>query len=72
MGTPHRGLSFSTWGNIAARALQPLGLNPSLLQEVAYDSISLLDLHEEFKNAVSDKLQVVNFYEQRKTRILKV
>ncbi|KAF2271228.1 uncharacterized protein EI97DRAFT_408568, partial [Westerdykella ornata] len=72
LGTPHRGSSFSTWGSIAARALQPLGSNPSLLQEVEYDSLPLQDLHEEFENAVSDKLRVVNFYEQRKTRILKL
>ena len=43
-----------------------------LLQEVAYDSLPLLDLHEEFENAVSEKLRVVNFFEQRKTRLLKV
>ncbi|KAF2003883.1 hypothetical protein P154DRAFT_519784 [Amniculicola lignicola CBS 123094] len=72
LGTPHRGSSFSTWGSIAARALQPLGSNPLLLQEVVYDSLSLRDLHEGFENALSNKLQVVNFYEQRKTRILKL
>ena len=37
-----------------------------------YDSLSLLDLHEEFENAASAKLRVVNFYEQRKTPLLKV
>ncbi|KAL8905548.1 MAG: hypothetical protein Q9207_002574 [Kuettlingeria erythrocarpa] len=72
LGTPHRGSSFSTWGSIAARALQPLGSNPSLLQEVAYDSLPLRDLHEEFENVIRDKLRVINFYEQRKTQVLKV
>lgn len=57
---------------MAAQMLQPLGSNPSLLQEVKYDSLPLLDLHEEFENAVGDKLQVVNFFEQRKTQMLKL
>lgn len=52
--------------------LWPLGSNPLLLREVAYDSIALLDLQEEFENAFSNKLQVVNFFERRKTRLLKV
>ncbi|KAI4087290.1 MAG: hypothetical protein L6R37_008337 [Teloschistes peruensis] len=72
LGTPHRGSSFSAWGSIAARALQPLGSNPSLLQEVAYDSLLLQDLHEEFENVIGNKLRAINFYEQRKTQILKV
>ncbi|KAF2730807.1 hypothetical protein EJ04DRAFT_30403 [Polyplosphaeria fusca] len=71
LGTPHRGSSFSTWGSIVARVLQPLGSNPLLLQEIAYDSLSLLDLDDEFENVVGGKLRVVNFFEQRKTRILK-
>jgi hypothetical protein len=72
LGTPHRGSSFSTWGGIAARALQPLGSNPSLLEEVAYDALPLLDLHEGFENAVGGKVRVVNFFEQRKTPFLKL
>lgn len=39
---------------------------------MTYDSTALLDLQEEFENAFSDKLQVVNFFERRKTRLLKV
>ncbi|KAL9579751.1 MAG: hypothetical protein Q9203_006566, partial [Teloschistes exilis] len=72
LGTPHRGSNFSVWGSIAARALQPLGSNPSLLQEVAYDSLLLQDLHEEFENVIGNKLRAIKFYEQRKTQILKV
>ncbi|KAF7502924.1 hypothetical protein GJ744_004800 [Endocarpon pusillum] len=71
VGHSYRGLVIKR-GSIAARALQPLGSNPSLLQEVAYDSLPLQDLHEEFENAIRDKLRVINFYEQRKTRVLKV
>jgi hypothetical protein len=42
-----------------------------LLRELTYDSIALLDLQEEFESAFGDKLQVVNFFERRKTRLLK-
>ncbi|OSS44355.1 hypothetical protein B5807_10962 [Epicoccum nigrum] len=72
LGTPHRGSSFSTWGGLAARALQPLGSNLSLLQEVEYDALPLLELHEEFESVRSEKTRVVNFFEQRKTWLLKV
>ena len=56
---------------IAARALQPLGSNPLLLQEVAYHSESLLDLYREFVESSKDKLREVNFFEARKTRLIK-
>jgi hypothetical protein len=39
---------------------------------VAYDSIALLDLQEEFESAFSDRLTVFDFFERRKTRLLKV
>ncbi|KAF2704007.1 hypothetical protein K504DRAFT_451211 [Pleomassaria siparia CBS 279.74] len=70
--TPHRGSSFSTWGGIAARVLRPLGSNPLLLRELTYDSVALLDIQEEFETAFSNKLQVINFFERRKTRLLKL
>ncbi|KAF2867143.1 hypothetical protein BDV95DRAFT_598272 [Massariosphaeria phaeospora] len=72
LGTPHRGSSFSWWGSLAARALGPLRSNPSLLQEVEYDALPLLELQDEFERVRSDKFQVVNFFEQRKTRLVKV
>jgi hypothetical protein len=72
LGTPHRGSSFSTLGNIIARALQPLGSNPSMLAELAYDAMPLLDLHRQFVAVTKDGPQVVNFFEQRKTRVLKL
>jgi hypothetical protein len=56
---------------LIARALQPLGSNPSILGGLAYDSVSLLDLHREFVAATRDGLRVVNFFEERKTRLLK-
>ncbi|KAF1835030.1 hypothetical protein BDW02DRAFT_579114 [Decorospora gaudefroyi] len=54
------------------RTEEPLGSNPLLLQEVAYDTLPLQDLHEEFESVRSEQLQVVNFFEQRKTRLFKV
>ncbi|KNG46426.1 alpha beta-hydrolase [Stemphylium lycopersici] len=72
LGTPHRGSSFSTYGSLAAQVLQPLGSNPLLLQEVAYDTPRLQDLHEEFERARGEQLHVVNFFEQRKTRLFKL
>ncbi|KAI9765373.1 MAG: hypothetical protein M1840_007453 [Geoglossum simile] len=71
LGTPHRGSSFSRWGSIIAWALQPLGSNPLLIQEVAYDSEFLLDLHRELVGSSKDKLRVINFFEARKTRLVK-
>ena len=43
-----------------------------MLVEVAYDSTSLLDLHREFVAVARDELRVFNFFEERKTRVLKV
>jgi hypothetical protein len=72
LGTPHFGSSFTTWGALWARVLGPLGSNPSILDELAYDSVRLFDLHREFTMAVGDNLRVINFFEERETRILKV
>jgi hypothetical protein len=52
--------------------LLPLGSNPALLAEISHDSNSLRDLHKAFVTSVSDKIQVCNFFEQRKTRIFSV
>jgi hypothetical protein len=57
---------------VIARALQPVGSNPSILGELAYDSVSLLDLHREFVAVAGDGLRVVNFFEERKICVLKV
>ncbi|KAI9658004.1 MAG: hypothetical protein M1821_002664 [Bathelium mastoideum] len=72
LGTPHRGSSFSTLGWLAALGLQPLGSNPSLIAEVEYDSIPLLDLHRHFVKVISSDVIVVNFFEQRPSLILKL
>jgi hypothetical protein len=52
--------------------LLPLGSNPALLAEISHDSNSLRDLHKAFVASVSDKLQVCNFFEQRRTRIFSI
>lgn len=71
LGTPHRGSNFSVWGRLAAQALLPLGSNPSILGEVAYDSMPLLDLHRSFTATLGDDVLVFNFFEQRPTAIFR-
>jgi tetratricopeptide (TPR) repeat protein len=63
---------LSLLGSVAAWVLLPLGSNPALLAEISDDSNSLRDLHKGFVTSISDKIQVCNFFEQRKTRILSV
>ena len=72
LGTPHRGSAFTAFGSWVARALWPLGANPSILAGLEYDSIPLLDLHSDFIAAVSDNLRVFNFFEQRPLELLRV
>ena len=43
-----------------------------MLAEIAYDSTRLLDMHREFADVAKDGLRVVNIFEQRKSRILKL
>ena len=59
------------FGAALARILRPLGSNPSIVDELEYDSARLLDLHREFMT-IADNLRVVNFFETRKTNLLKV
>ncbi|KAI9777310.1 MAG: hypothetical protein M1816_004798 [Peltula sp. TS41687] len=72
LGTPHRGSSFTRWGTLFAKALQPIESNPSILAELVYDSVSLFDLHREFVKVTGDGLRVVNFVKERKTSVLKL
>lgn len=72
LGTPHRGSSFTRLGRLAALALRPLGSDASLLAEVDYDSEFLLDLQRMFEGLVADDVHVVNFFEQRPTRLFKI
>jgi hypothetical protein len=51
--------------------LRPLGSNPSIADELEYDSARLLDLHREFMTTIADNLRVVNFFETRETNLLK-
>ncbi|KAL1594246.1 Serine active site containing protein 1 [Nothophoma quercina] len=57
LGTPHRGSKFVTWGSVAAQALQPIGANPALLQEVTYDALPLMELHQDFEKVMGENLQ---------------
>jgi len=55
-----------------ARILQPLGSNRPILDEVVYDSLNLLDLDRDFACLRDGDLKVVNFFEERKTCLMKV
>jgi hypothetical protein len=72
LGTPHSGSSFTGLGAALARLLRPIGSNPSILDELEYDSVHLLHLHHEFVTAIGDNIRVVNFFEERETNLLKV
>ncbi|KAH6705333.1 hypothetical protein BKA61DRAFT_581101 [Leptodontidium sp. MPI-SDFR-AT-0119] len=52
-------------------ALRILGSNPSILDGLHYGSELLLSMHNEFIRFYGTRVSVVNFYEERKTRILK-
>lgn len=71
LGTPHRGSKFTNLGRAAAWTLQPLGSNPSIFEGLAYDSLSLQDLHRDFIKSCRDDLYLLNFFEERKTRHFK-
>lgn len=71
LGCPHFGSNLAKWGVVAARVLYPLGSNPLVLQGLEYGSLLLHDLHRRFVDSSSDT-KVINFFEQRKVRILKL
>lgn len=57
---------------MASKMPRPLVSNPAILEELAYDSFVLLDLHRAFEAVWGEDQQVVNFFEERRTRIWKV
>ncbi|KAJ6178143.1 hypothetical protein N7519_008604 [Penicillium mononematosum] len=67
LGTPHRGSTFSSWGRRVARLLRLVGSNPSILEEIEYDSTMLLDLHIGFEAGIGAETQLINVFEQRPT-----
>lgn len=71
LGCPHFGSDFAKWGVAAAQVLYPLGSNPVMLQGLEYGSLLLHDLHRRFIENSSDT-RIINFFEQRKVRILKL
>ncbi|KAG9648244.1 purine and uridine phosphorylase, partial [Aureobasidium melanogenum] len=71
LGCPHFGSDFAKWGVAAAQVLYPLGSNPVILQGLEYGSLLLHDLHRRFIENSSDT-RIINFFEQRKVRILKL
>jgi hypothetical protein len=71
LGCPHFGSEFAKWGVVAAQVLYPLGSNPGMLQGLEKHSRLLHELHRRFVENFSDAT-VINFFEQRKVRILKL
>lgn len=71
LGSPHFGSDFAGWGVAAAQILRPLGSNSAILEGLKYDSLSLHDLHRDFIGN-SPSVRVVNFFEERGTRLCKV
>jgi hypothetical protein len=71
LGCPHFGSDFAKWGVVAAQLLIPLGSNPIMLQGLESGSLILHDLHRIFIESSLDT-KVVNFFEEREVRILRV
>ncbi|KAK1976079.1 hypothetical protein LZ30DRAFT_324763 [Colletotrichum cereale] len=72
LGTPHRGTTFGEWGWVFAQALRPLGSNPSILADLGYDAFPLRDLHTNFVKATGTNMQIFNFFEKRRTPLLRM
>jgi len=59
-------------GSVIARLLGPVGSNRSILNEIEYDSLNLLDLHEQFVVNMEEGLRVYNFFEKRETCLVQM
>lgn len=71
LGTPHVGSKAIKWGTRIAKALQPIGSNPSIVRELAYSSVPIRDLHRDFVAVANDRVQIVNIFETRKSRSIR-
>ena len=67
LGTPHRGSNFATHGRLLAKILCVLGSSPLVLEGLHDRAYGLKDLHSEFISTYARHLDVVNFFEERKT-----
>ncbi|OQV07540.1 Tetratricopeptide repeat-containing protein [Cladophialophora immunda] len=64
LGTPHMGCHAARLRWIL-KALEPHGANAKLLDEITPENDVLVDLHKRFQDIFHDRMDVVNFYEQR-------
>lgn len=71
LGTPHFGCRWSNIGFFFAKLLQIFDANPAILLELELNSPRLRDLHENFANLSANDVRVVNFFEQRKSRVVR-
>ena len=72
LGTPHIGSKAIKWLTIIAKALQPIGSNPSIIRNLAYDSVPIRDLHRDFVAVANNRVQIVNIFETRKSRFMRL
>lgn len=66
LGTPHDGSKVVRWATIIAKALQPIGSNPSIIRDLAYGSVPIKDLHRQFVAVTDNRVRIVNIFEKRK------
>lgn len=71
LGTPHIGSKLIKWVTFIAKVLQPVGSNPSIIRNLAYDSVPIRDLHRDFVAVSNDRVQIINVFETRKSRFMK-
>ena len=71
LGTPHRGSDVGRHGRLVTRILHLLGLGSDneIFDGLHYDSDTLKDLHSDFISTFGSKIAMVNFFEERKTRL---
>jgi hypothetical protein len=67
MGTPHRGSSLATWGNVLASIAKGMFLKPpkKLLEALQSNSEELSGISEEFIKLIS-RYGIKSFYEEAK------
>ena len=66
LDTPHFGSKIVKWATIIAKALQPIESNPSIIRDLAYDSIPIKNLHRDFVAVTNNRVRIVNIFEKRK------
>ncbi|KAH8595298.1 hypothetical protein B0O99DRAFT_741175 [Bisporella sp. PMI_857] len=72
LGTPHNGTDLSRVAWFAAMSLRIFGSNPYILDGLQHGSQLVQSMHLNFMHYYQGKITAVNFFEERKTRLLKM